>query len=61
MYRAWKARYTPEGRRRRAEGRWWRDMKVGKVWWRWGRRMEGPPHFGHRVGIGRGGGGGWHW
>ena len=46
--RAWEARYTPEGRRRRAEGRWRRDKKVGKVWWRWGRRMEGPPHFGHR-------------
>ena len=48
LYRAWEARYTPEGRRRRAEGRWRRDRKVGKVWWRWGRRMEGPPHFGHR-------------
>ena len=23
-------------------------MKVGKMWWRWRRRMEEPPLFGHR-------------
>jgi len=48
LYRAWEARYTPEGRRARAEGRWRRDRKVGKVWWRWGRRKTRPPHSGHR-------------
>ena len=48
MWRAWEARFTPEGRRRRAEGRWRRDRKVDKVWWRWGRRKGLPPHYGYR-------------
>ena len=48
MWRAWEARFTPEGRKRRAEGRWRKDRKVGKVWWRWGRRKGGPPHYGYR-------------
>ena len=46
LYRAWEARYTSWGRKRRAEGRWRRDRKVGKVWGGWGRRLEGPPYFG---------------
>ena len=54
MYRAWEARFTSGGRRRRAEAKWRGDRKVGKVWWRWGRRMGGP----HTLGTGRGGGGG---
>ena len=46
LYRAWEARFPVRGRRRRAEARWRGDKKVDKVWWRWGRRLEGPPFFG---------------
>ena len=28
LYRMWEARYNPEGRRRRSEGRWRRDREV---------------------------------
>jgi hypothetical protein len=45
LYRVWEARFTPGGRRRRAEARWRGDRKVGRVWWRWGRRKGGPPSY----------------